>query len=420
MKYRKGMIAAMLAPFFALGSGAFSSAQASGYAVFTQGADGMGQANAVTAHTDGPSTVFYNPALMNKLEGTQVEFGTTALFSSREFQSEQPGQSTSHDSVFFPSTFYITHKFNDSLSAGFGVFNPFGLGTKWNDDWEGRYIATNSELTTFDFNPAVSYRVIPSLAVAVGLDVIYVDATLERKLPSAALGIPGPAFDIGQKFKGDGTGVGFNVGVAYDLTKDVSLGVSYRSAVHVDIKGDSSTSLTGTPLDVGGKTSIRLPQQVSAALAYHVSAPLTVEAGMRWEGWSAFKDLQLTLDNGVPVADTQRNWHDTFSFNVGGKYKLNDNFAFMAGYLYGNSPVPDGSFDPSIPDSPTHVFCTGADMSYQQFKVTLSYGYELYKDRTKNNDVNGNLPSPPFPASFANGKYQADAHLLALSLGYKF
>ena len=428
MNYRKGMLAALLAPMITLGGGALSSLHAAGYAVFTQGAAALGQGNAVTAHTQSPSTIFYNPALMNKLEGTQVEVGTTALLVSRKFESDTPGQSTSNDSSFFPSTFFATYKFNDKLSAGLGVFNPFGLGTEWNDNWEGRYLATKSELTTFDINPVLSYRITPALAVAVGLDVMLVDATLERKVFTG-----GP--DVGQKFKGDGSGLGYNVGVAYDLNKDITLGASYRSAVHVNVAGTSSTSPTfqvplsavdpahaslfppGTmvaPLDSSGRTSIRLPQQVTAAVAYHVAAPLTLEAGFRWEGWSAFKDLQLSLDNGFS-ATTQRNWHDSWGANLGGRYQVNDTFALLAGYVWGESAVPDSTFDPSIPDAATHVFCVGTDVNYQNFKIAFSYAYQLYEDRAKTD----NLANAGLPAS-ANGTYQSDAHLLAVSLGYKF
>jgi long-chain fatty acid transport protein len=437
MNYRKGMIAALLAPMITLGGGALSSLHAAGYAVFTQGAAALGQGNAVTAHTQSPSTIFYNPALMNKLEGTQVEVGTTALIVSRKFDSDPGGHSTSNDSSFFPSTFYATYKYNDKLSAGLGVFNPFGLGTEWNGDWDGRFMATKSTLTTFDVNPVVSYRVTPALAVAVGLDVMLVDATLERKIFTG-----GP--DANQKFKGDGSGIGYNVGVAYDLNKDITMGVSYRSAVHVNVAGSSSTSPTfqvpitsvvsprqaalfppGTlvaPLDSTGRTSIRLPQQVTAGIAYHVIAPLTVEAGLRWEGWSAFKELQLTLDNGFS-ATTQRNWHDSWGANLGARYQFNDTFALLAGYVYGESAVPDSTFDPSIPDAATHVFCLGTDLNYRSFKLSLSYAYQLYEDRAKQDNLaNPALPPVPglTPAANANGTYQSDAHLIAVSLGYKF
>lgn len=422
MNYKRTLLATLVAPLLALGACAATSAHAAGYAVFTHGASALGQGNAVTAHSDNPSTIFYNPALMNRLEGTQFQIGTTAIFSSREFQSNQPGGSSdSNDSVFFPSTFYATHKFNDSLSAGLGVFNPFGLGTEWSDDWDGRYQATDSELTTFNINPAVSFRIIPSLAVAAGLDVVLVDATLERKI------FTGTPLDINQKFEGDGTGVGFNVGVAYDITKELTFGASYRSQVQVDIEGESSTSPTltvpgvGAVLDSKGRTSIKLPPQVTAGLAYQISAPLIVEAGFRWEGWSSFKELQLSLDNGFPVAATPRDWHDSYGFNLGGKYQLNETAALMAGYVFGNSAVPDSTFDPSIPDAKTHVFCVGTDLAYQHWKVALSYGYQLYEDRTKNNDIGAATPANPLPpTSAANGEYRSDAHLLALSVGYKF
>ena len=415
MNYRKSLVAGLLAPLIGLGCVAATNVQAAGYAVFTQGASALGQGNAVTAHSDNPSTIFYNPALMNKLDGTQFQAGTTLLSVKREFESSQGGNSASGDNSFFPSTFYATHKFNDSLSAGLGVFNPFGLGTEWNDNWDGRYQATKSNLKTFNINPVVSYRIIPTLAVAAGLDVILLDAKLERKIPSALFGFAGP--DVGQKFKGDGTGVGFNVAVAYDVTKDISFGASYRSEVKVDVKGDASTSLGVTPLDSKGKTSLKLPQQLTAGLAYQVSAPLIIEAGIRWEGWSAFKELQLTLDNGTPLAPTPRNWHDTYGFNLGGKYRLNDTVALSAGYVYGNSAAPDSTFDPSIPDADTHVFCLGTDLNYQRFNVALAYAYQVFEDRTKNNSI-GAIPG--IPTSTANGTYKSDAHLLALSLGYKF
>lgn len=406
MNYKKGLLAALLAPVLTLGGGALANVHAAGFAVFTHGASALGQGNAVTAHTDNPSTIFYNPALMNKLEGTQVQLGTTAIFSSREFESAATGATTSNSSVFFPSTFYATHKFNDSLSAGIGVFNPFGLGTEWDDNWEGRYQATESKLKSFNINPAISYRIIPSLAVAVGLDVVLADATLERKVFTG-----GP--DLNLKFEGDGEGVGFNVGVAYDITKDLHFGASYRSQVQIDLKGDSSTPLGVTPLDSSGRTSIKLPPQVTAGIAYQVSSPLIVEAGVRWEGWSSFEELQLTLDNGTPLPPSQRDWHDSFGLNVGGKYRLNDGAAVSAGYVFGNSAVPDSTFDPSIPDAKTHVFCVGTDFNIKQANIALAYAYQLYQDRTKNNDIGA-------PGPLANGEYRSDAHLVSVSLGYKF
>ena len=413
MDCRRILPATLLALLMVLGGGASTSVHAAGYAIFTQGASALGQGNAVTAHTDSPSTIFYNPALMHKLDGTQLEVGSTAIFAARRFQSASPdGSSTSKESVFFPSTVYLTHKFNDNLSAGLGVFNPFGLGTEWDGNWEGRYLSTSAKLQSFDINPVLSYRLTPRLAVAAGLDVVLVDATLGRKLPPAVFGTP---FDVSQSFKGNGTGVGCNAALAWDPTDRLAFGASYRSQVAVELSGSSGTSLQATPLDGSGRTSIRLPQQFTAGLAYQLSAPLVVEAGFRWEGWSAFRQLQLTLDNGTQLPPTRRNWHDSVGLNLGGRYRLSDGVALSAGYIYGSSAVPDGTFDPSIPDADTHIFCLGSEFSYRNVRIALSYAYQRYLDRTKNNSVD-----PSLPPHYADGNYQSDAHLLALGIGYRF
>src|ERR1039457_2613394 len=99
-----------------------SAAFASGFGIFTQGAEALGRANAVVASGDGPSVLFFNPALMNRLPGTQMEVGTTLIFPQREFRDRNGTTSSTRDEVFYPSTVYLTHAFNNTLSAGLGVF----------------------------------------------------------------------------------------------------------------------------------------------------------------------------------------------------------------------------------------------------------------------------------------------------------
>jgi long-chain fatty acid transport protein len=403
------------------------SAYGSGFGIFTQSASSLGQGSAVVAHTDSPSTIFFNPALMNKLEGTQLEVGTTLLFPEREFKSASTGNTfETRDTVFFPSTFFITHKFNRNLSAGLGVFNPFGLGTDWGGDWQGKYLATNSEMETYNINPVISCQVTPWLSVAAGLDILVLDATLENKIDvSPAAGLqPGALPAIGQRFRGDGTGIGYNIGAAVDLGKDVTLGASYRSEIEVDPKGDVTFdipngipgALSGLFPNTAARTQITLPRQVYAGIAYKGFDPLTMEVGMRWEGWSSFNQLKIDFDQpvaGNTTAVQARNWKDTFAIDFGAKYKLNDTVSLLGGYLYGQNPVPDSTFEPAIPDSDTHLFCVGTDLSFRKFSLALAYAYQLQLDRTKGSNLND-------PSGTANGKYSADIHLLAASLTYRF
>lgn len=381
----------------------------SGFGIFTQGASSLGQGAAVVAHNDSPDAIFYNPALINGLPGTQVEVGTTLIFADRKYKSaSSTGKAAeTEDDVFYPSTFYLTHALNESVSLGLGVFNPFGLATTWPDDWDGKYIATKSELTTFNINPVVSWRVIPQFTVAVGLDFVLLDSTLESKFPAGGS-------DGHTKFEGDGHGLGFNFGFLMKPTDTLSIGISYRSKVKVDVNGDISQSAPAIPYHyhASGSTSITLPQQVFAGIAYKPTDKLVMEMGIRWEDWSSFDELNVKYDG--QSATTLRDWRSTFAFNVGGKYRINDRYAVSAGYLYGQNPIPDSTFDPSIPDSDVHLFCIGGEAQFGNFGATLSYAYQLQEDRTKTSNNSDRF------GETANGEYDSDIHLLALSLRYKF
>lgn len=409
------------------------NAYGSGFAVYTQGGSSLGQAAATIAHTDDPSAIFFNPALINKLEGTQTELGTTLIFPSREFKSDTTGKTYKAESdVNYPSTFFATHKFNDKISAGLGVFNPFGLRNKWGDNWEGKYITTNAEMTTYNINPVVSYQITPNIALAAGLDILLMDATLEKKINQPAMLYPYAVPDIDQKFKGDGNGVGFNIGILLEPHRDVSIGASYRSEIKVDIDGRTTFDNVNQLLsayfpNTNGNTSITLPQQVHLGICYKGFNPLTFEVALRWEGWSSYDQLKINLDEpvgpppfGSRTSIERKDWKDTYSASIGAKYQLTDTVALLAGYLYGGNPIPDRTFDPSIPDANTHLFCIGTSVKHKKVRIDLAYAYQRLQDRNKNNDVGAESSVPDIFDARANGKYKSYLHMVSIGLTYMF
>ena len=71
---------------------------AAGFAVFAQGGPTFEQADATIAHGDDPSVIFYNPALINQIPGTQIQAGTTLIVPIRAFKSLLTGQRTKTES----------------------------------------------------------------------------------------------------------------------------------------------------------------------------------------------------------------------------------------------------------------------------------------------------------------------------------
>ena len=409
---------------------------ASGYGIFTQGASGLGQANAVVAHTTGPSSVYFNPALINDVPGRQVEVGTTAVYSDRDIDYTGGGSENGDSAWNFPSTFYYTHQANDKLTSGLGIFFPFGLSNEWDDHYDGRYIGTSGEMLTVNINPAVSYRVTDRLSLAVGLDFVYLDTEIKANINQAAAGFGAPAIiggpftdittDVRQKFSGDGWGAGFNLGVVFKATDRVSVGAAYRSQVDIDIEGDMSLYGVDPRMQLlfqegNAESDIELPAQLTVGVATRVTDALLIEVGARWEDWDVNDKQVLDLQNpilGQTRIVQERNWHSTWTYNIGANYQLNDSIALNCGYLYGQDAVPNKTFEPIIPDSDAHLFTVGTDLKKDAWTLSAAFGYEYHEERTKNNALGD--PITGLPQYTANGDYNTDIYLFALSLGYAF
>ncbi|MDX1764373.1 MAG: OmpP1/FadL family transporter [bacterium] len=400
----------------------------SGFGVFTQGASALGQSNAVVSHHDTPSAIFFNPALITNIPGTQAEWGSTGVLARREFKSDFTGSKTdSDDSLEIPSHFYLTHGVNEELSLGLGLFFPFGLTTHWPDDWDGRYLATESQIITVDINPVIAYNVTPRITVAAGISYLYLDALLKNNINLTDLtgSAFGPLADGKQKLTGDGDGWGYNAGLAVKLTDDIVFGASYRSQIHVDIDGDVDFRLpdlspaAGAALyplfaDSEAKTDLTLPQQLCFGLSYSGIDRLTIEMGARWEDWRSYDELVIKLGDGT-ISRRETDWRDTWSYNVGARYSMGEGLVLLGGYMYGQDAVPDRSFEPSVPDSDFHLFTVGSELQINKnWSFDMAYGLELHENRHKENAV-GLLVG-----GAANGDYDQRIHLFAGSLRYRF
>ncbi len=397
---------------------------AAGFAVFTHGAKETSMIGNVIAHTEGPASNYYNPALLTELEGTQVEVGTTLIAPKKKYTTGGQTYETESD-VFYPSSLYLSHAFDNRVALGLGVNSPFGLGSDWGKTWPGRYVATTSSLSTININPNAGLRLTDNLSLSVGADIMLASASLEKNLNLAAYGLS----DANAKFSGDGKGYGLNLGVVYSPTDDWSFGASYRSKVRLKIDGSvENTFPSNTPAAVldaltallpntDGSTEIILPPQVFGAICYRGIERLTLEAGVRWEGWSTYRDLTFNYDQrvmGSYTSTTAKNWDDTFSYSIGAKYDLTDTWAVLAGYRYGETPVPDETFDPSVLGSAEHDYTLGIAAHSGNLTGSLGYLFQNFESRTKENTIGATV------GGAANGSYDQTGHAVAISLSYAY
>ncbi|HUT83911.1 MAG TPA: outer membrane protein transport protein, partial [Thermodesulfobacteriota bacterium] len=84
-----------------------------GFLIYNQDAAATGQGLAFTAQADNPSAVFYNPAAINRLDGTQFSSGSTIIMPQTSFKSALTGSKTDMEShIYLLPNIFITHKIN--------------------------------------------------------------------------------------------------------------------------------------------------------------------------------------------------------------------------------------------------------------------------------------------------------------------
>jgi len=403
-----------------------------GFALFEHASRAVGLGGAFGATADDPTAIYYNPAGIAFLNGTQMAAGVYFITESITFNGANPypGQGYSVDlkkQIFFPVHLYLTGELTPDLHWGLGVFAPFGLGVWWPNDYAGKYIVKRVDLKTYNINPTLSYKVTEHLALAAGVDYFYSGLDLTRSL-GAINPYTQQVSEVGQvhlytDYKG---GFGWNVGLLGKLDGGFSIGATYRSNVKVNYTGRASFTQfpTGYPdfdaivatqvpfsTKPKAKTSIKYPDEMRFALAWH-GAKWSVEGDVVRMGWSSFQDLPIELV-GYPLLSETRpeNYKDSNCYRLGVEYKASPSMAWQFGVLYDKNPVPAASVSPLLPDSDRRGATIGASIGLSpKTRLDISYMYLPFKERSTGG-VNFDV---------YEGTYKTTANLFGFTVVHKF
>lgn len=428
-------------------SAASTGAMAAGFRLPEAGAKAMGMAFAFTAQANDPSAIYFNPAGITQLEGTNAKAGVTYV---KENGQTFTGETTitladgvtntevQKDLNFYIPNAFVTHKDAGSrLAYGLGVFVPFGLGQEYENKGTSifRGQTTKIDLQTVVINPTVAYQLHEAVSIGAGIDFMYGRAKLARK---AVYPADNATNLYNLNLEGDGTAWGYNFGILLMPSKSVRLGLSYRSPFTLKIKdGDveirdinatavmaapavtSAQVFGGTSFDTKGDATVRMPATAALGLAILPTDRLTVEADLDWTFWSSYRSLPIDVRNNNPLlpdSNSAKEWNDVCAFRIGGEYRVTDPLALRLGFAYDPTPVPDSTMGAELPDATRLNYTAGVGYKVGPLTIDAAYFYLQKKDRTVSNirlDENGR------PTGF-NGTWEGDAHLVALDLGYKF
>ena len=430
---------------------------AAGFAVQEQTGRGLGSAFAGEgAAAEDASTIWFNPAGLSLLSGTQLAASGFAILPSSRFEnagsSLNPvvgggvlggGNGGDAGSLALIPTFFLAHELTSRVAVGLGVGTPFGLTTSYDAGWVGRYHALSSRLDTVNVNPSLAVRVTPWLSIGGGADIEYARARLTNSLdlgsicrifgaaqgiPPAvcdALGLPPGRVDGFVKISGDDWNAGYNAGLLLAPTAATRIGLAYRSRIHHDLGGEATfvipkkaailERVSGALRDTGGHAAVDFPERVALSGFHQLTRRWALLADVTWTHWDRFEDLVFRFDNPKqPTIVQPERWTDSFRYALGVRFDPLRTVSLRLGTAYDETPVPnEARRTPRIPDADRVWLAVGAGWrptNRLRFDVGYAHIFSPGVSTANRDPVTGHL---------LRGDYSSEANVLGVQLTYQ-
>jgi long-chain fatty acid transport protein len=388
---------------------------ATGFFINQQSVRGLGRVDAGnTVAADELGTIFFNPAGLTKVvhdrqDRDRIRIAVAAhLIVPRSDQRNQGsavatpgtlgafvplGGGNGHDPTGptpVPNIYIAAPVLNNTTAVGFGLNFPFGLKTRFDPAWHGRYDAIEASLRTYNVSLVAARRIGSRMSVGGGLD-------LQRATTMLATAIPNPLAPGGPTVATDGrietTGhdpltPGFNVGVIYDITGRTRTGFHYRSAMTHEIEGTSDVRGLQGPLAVfngavGSAAELKLPAIATLGVRHVLARELAVLGELEWFDWSTFREVRIRFADGRPDAVRPANYRDAYAVAVGAEYPVTRGWIARGGVHWDTTPTVDGFRDTTVPDAERRWLGLGTTFQMRErLNVDLAFNHVFFDDTT--------------------------------------
>ncbi len=408
-----------------------STAMAAGFHLREQSAAAQGNAYAgATAGAENGAYAYYNVAGLTRVKGTQFSGGATYIAPKASAKNVRFADGTRDADVqnvvhaAISPYFTISHQVNDKLFIALAGNSPYGMITKYDEDWAGADHGVTSDIKTATFTPMVAYKATDKLSLGAGLQIQYVWAHLtssNSQTQTKSVSLNGDALDLG-----------YQLGMMYEFTPATRIGVGYRSEIKHKIKGEMKSSGSNLPPAYGSaivdallnqdiSAKLNTPAMLSLGVYHDVNERLALMAEYQRVFWSSFKELTFVSreGNNKPNADyisqVHEHWRDTNFYAIGASYMLDEQWKLRLGLAYDQSAVRLQHRTPRIPDSDRVWYSAGLGYQYNE-KLSFDAGFtyisahkaHLDSDLTKNDGAR------------VTADYSSSIKVFSFGLTYKF
>ena len=307
-----------------LSSGAFASAAFTHQAnVANAGTTGAGDG----VYTKSAAALWANPATMSFMGEELATVNLTAynLVIDYKSASDAPVRADGKSDTSSPvATAYYVNQLTDRVHLGIGLGVTGGANMDYGNQWAGKSLMTSSNTMLAHLNPSVSYRLNDQWSVGAGVQIAY--------------GLFETSSSLMELEATSDWSVGYNLGVMYQASEELSLGLSYRSKVEHQFKDDVVLMGAVTaPLT----TELYVPAFLDLSGRYQLNDKTALLGTIQWQQWSDWEYTELYIGDSGSVLSIDREWEDVMKYAVGVEHTLNADWTLKAGIAYETSPQDD-------------------------------------------------------------------------------
>jgi|SRR6266545_2086881 len=354
----------------------------------------QGMGGTAIAYVDDASSVFHNPAGLARIRSLDLLGGLSLLSGKLTTSPGNPdlenrdGTYPSRTTEPAVSPLFIVgagYRLAPPVAVGLGIYPVAAVAGEYrNTNLLGRPTIDRTRLVFLELSPAVAVRLVDKLSIGAGyrmtiamLDRVKGDADNPREFDFSLRGV-----DF----------VGWRLGLAWQATEMISLGLVYRHRIEPTLRSDRAYAYTQL---TDAQTTLVLPSKLGSGISVRLD-PMKLALDAEYGFYSQNSDSILRGFNPglnkIEQVTSYFRWRNALTLRVGAEYGLgpDGHFPIRAGYVFdgqvGNPAYPSAF---GTPPAPSHAVTVGGGYRSGAWQANVAAAYRFATTSVSPADVAG-------------------------------
>jgi long-chain fatty acid transport protein len=342
----------------------------------------------VTPVTDDASACVLNPAGLVLIKQNQFDAGILCLFSETKYSGLTASSKKENDFALLGNLYFVMVPNNSDIRFGFGITSPYGQKTEWEKSFTENIWAYGvpyyGKMEFITFTPSIALPLNKNLSIGSGIDIHTSSLETKQSVPwSFITGTP----DGIAVLKGDDISGSLRIGIHYHK-EGHSVGFAWSSPFEMNYSGNFSMTnmpdpppFSGIKNNVNSNLEIKFPEIYSLGYKWKGNK-LSVQMGTEFVRYSCLKSMKVDAGpNSFLIPEMERDWKDVWTYSASLRYRINNKCDITAGIGFIESPVPDKTFDPLLPDADRFLYTIGTTIKIKSGLFSFFYMYNQFEKR---------------------------------------